>query len=183
MQILKKTIEKISPLNNEWFEKARQRLDSLTKPPGSLGRLEEFAARLVAIREDMSPTLEKKAIFTFAADHGITDEGVSAFPKEVTRQMVFNFLRGGAGINVLGRHAGAEVVVVDIGVAHEFEKADGLLNFKVVNGTRNFCFGPAMTRDEAVRCIETGIEIAEGYARKGCNIHLCLTDLPKGSVV
>ncbi|MDX9715461.1 MAG: nicotinate-nucleotide--dimethylbenzimidazole phosphoribosyltransferase [Dissulfurispiraceae bacterium] len=170
MQILKKTIEKISPLNNEWFEKARQRLDSLTKPPGSLGRLEEFAARLVAIREDMSPTLEKKAIFTFAADHGITDEGVSAFPKEVTRQMVFNFLRGGAGINVLGRHAGAEVVVVDIGVAHEFEKADGLLNFKVVNGTRNFCFGPAMTRDEAVRCIETGIEIAEGYARKGCKI-------------
>ncbi|MCE5312618.1 MAG: nicotinate-nucleotide--dimethylbenzimidazole phosphoribosyltransferase [Nitrospiraceae bacterium] len=170
MNLLTQTLEKISPLSNQWFADAQKRLDNLTKPLGSLGRLEEFAARIVAIREDMSPTLDKKAIFTFAGDHGITDEGVSAFPKEVTQQMVFNFLRGGAGINVLARHAGAEVVVVDVGVAHEFEKADGLLNFKVVNGTKNFAIGPAMTMQEAVKCIETGIEIAQGYAKKGFKI-------------
>ncbi|MBN2654727.1 MAG: nicotinate-nucleotide--dimethylbenzimidazole phosphoribosyltransferase [Nitrospirae bacterium] len=164
------TINKIRPLQKQWFEKAQQRLDNLTKPIRSLGRLEEFAARLVAIKEDASPILDKKAIFTFAGDHGVTDEGVSAFPKEVTQQMVFNFLRGGAGINVLARHAGAEVVVVDVGVAHEFEKAEGLLNFKVVHGTKNFTLGPAMTRDEALKCINAGIEIAKGYARKGCKI-------------
>lgn len=160
----------IHSVNEKFYEKAQRHLDNLTKPPGSLGRLEEFARRLVAITEDTSPILDKKVIFTFAGDHSVTEEGVSAYPKEVTRQMVFNFLRGGAGINVLARHAGAEVVVVDIGVDHDFGDIEGLINMKILKGTRNFTKGPAMTRDEAIRCIEVGIELAEEYAKKGYKI-------------
>ncbi len=168
--MIEKTIKKITPINAELAEKAQKRLDNLTKPQGSLGRLEEFAKRLVAITESTMPELNKKVIFAFAGDHGVTEEGVSAFPKEVTQQMVFNFLRGGAGINVLARHAGADVVVVDIGVDHDFGEIDGLINLKVINGTKNFAKEPAMTRDDAVRCIETGIELANGYAKKGYKI-------------
>ncbi|HBU06233.1 MAG TPA: nicotinate-nucleotide--dimethylbenzimidazole phosphoribosyltransferase, partial [Nitrospiraceae bacterium] len=107
---------------------------------------------------------------TFAGDHGVTEEGVSAFPKEVTQQMVLNFLRGGAGINVLARHAGADVVVVDIGVDHDFGEIEGLINLKVINGTKNLTKEPAMTREEAIKCMETGIELADGYAKKGYKI-------------
>lgn len=161
------TIKKIKDINRQWFEIAQQRLDNLTKPPKSLGRLEEFAAQLVAITEERMPSLDKKAIFTFAADHGVAEEGVSAYPKEVTAQMVFNFLRGGAGINVLARHVGADVIVIDIGVDYEFGSIEGLVGKKVVSGTRNFTKGPAMKRDEARRCIEIGIEIAKTYADQG----------------
>ncbi len=167
MDLIESTAKDIKPVNKEWYEVARKHLDNLTKPPGSLGRLEEFAQRLVAITENKKPVLDKKVIFTFAGDHGIVDEGVSAYPKEVTPQMVFNFLRGGAGINVLARHAGSEIVVVDIGVDHDFGEVEGLMNMKVMKGTRNFAKGPAMTRAEAVRCIESGIELAIGYAKKG----------------
>src|SRR3990167_9243276 len=110
----------ITSLNGKFSEQAQRRLDNLTKPQGSLGRLEEFARRVVAITENLMPELDKKAIFTFAGDHGVADEGVSAFPKEVTTQMVLNFLNGGAGINVLARHAGAEDVVVDMGVVFDW---------------------------------------------------------------
>jgi nicotinate-nucleotide--dimethylbenzimidazole phosphoribosyltransferase len=135
-----------------------------------LGRLEEFARRLVAITENNSPMLDKKVVFTFAGDHGVTAEGVSAYPKEVTPQMVLNFIRGGAGINVLARHAGADVIVVDIGVDYDFGEIPNLLGMKVVRGTRNFAHGPAMTRDEAVKCLEVGITLAKGYAKKGYRI-------------
>ncbi len=170
MELIKETIKKISPVNESFYEIAQKRLDNLTKPPGSLGRLEEFARRVVAIREDTNPVLDRKVIFTFAGDHGVTVEGVSAYPKEVTPQMVFNFLRGGAGINVLARHAGAEVVVIDIGVDHDFGDIEGLVKMKVVKGTKNFTKGPAMTRDEAIRCIEAGIRLATVYANKGYKI-------------
>ncbi|MCL4457110.1 MAG: nicotinate-nucleotide--dimethylbenzimidazole phosphoribosyltransferase [Nitrospirae bacterium] len=170
MDLLSKTLKNIKPVDGEWYESAQKHLDNLTKPVGSLGRLEEFARRLVAIAANNSPLLDKKVIFTFAGDHGVTEEGVSAFPKEVTPQMVLNFLRGGAGINVLARHAGAEVIVVDIGVDHDFGEVDGLVKMKVVKGTKNFAKGPAMTKDEALKCIETGIELAEGYAKKGYKI-------------
>src|SRR4030067_2031294 len=113
-------LREIPAINEKFYETAQKRLDNLTKPQGSLGRLEEFAKKLVAITENPMPELNKKAIFTFAGDHGVADEGVSAFPKEVTTQMIFNFLNGGAGINVLAKHAGAEVVVVDLGVDHDF---------------------------------------------------------------
>jgi len=145
-----------------------QRLDSLTKPSGSLGRLEEFAKRIVAITGNpMPPLFRRKAIFVFAGDHGVVDEGVSLFPKEVTVQMVHNFLGGGAGINVLARHAGADVVVVDMGVDQDFEDDPGLIRKKVVRGTKNMRKGPAMTRGEAGQTIDVGIALAREYADKG----------------
>ncbi len=173
---MQETIRMIRPVKAEFAEKAQMRLDNLTKPLGSLGRLEEFAKRLVAITEDSMPVLDRKVVFTFAGDHGVSDEGVSAYPREVTRQMVLNFINGGAGINVLARHAGAEVVVVDIGVDFDFttlaevRHAVPLRIEKVVRGTRNMRRGPAMSRQEAERCIETGIRLAEEYAGKGYKI-------------
>lgn len=159
---------KIEPVRSDLFAKASLRLDGLTKPQGSLGRLEEFARSLVVLTgEDMPQLPSKKAIFTFAGDHGVVDEGVSLYPKEVTVQMVYNFLKGGAAINVLSRHAGADEIVVDIGVDYEFGDEKNLLSRKVVKGTGNMRKGPAMTREEAQRCIDTGIELALEYADKG----------------
>jgi nicotinate-nucleotide--dimethylbenzimidazole phosphoribosyltransferase len=170
----------ITSVNSKFIEQAQKRLDNLTKPQGSLGRLEEFARQIVSITENSMPALDKKVVFTFAGDHGVADEGVSAFPKAVTPQMVLNFLSGGAGINVLARHAGAEVVVVDIGVDYDFAVAGfnpapaglgGLfISRKIVSGTGNIRKGAAMTRDEAVKCIEVGIEMANGYAKRGYKI-------------
>ncbi|HWT79913.1 MAG TPA: nicotinate-nucleotide--dimethylbenzimidazole phosphoribosyltransferase, partial [Candidatus Methylomirabilis sp.] len=131
------SIASLSTLSSEWQGRAVARLNSLTKPRGSLGRLEDVAARLVAIRETERPRFAKKVIFTLAADHGVTDEGVSAYPRAVTRQMVLNFLAGGAAINVLSRHGGIEVVVVDIGVDGDLGEVGGLVRAKVRHGTRN----------------------------------------------
>ncbi len=165
-------IDRITSTNGKFAEEAQLRLDNLTKPQGSLGRLEEFAKQLVAITEQEMPELGRKVIFTFAGDHGVADEGVSAFPKEVTAQMVLNFVNGGAGINVLARHAGAEVVAVDIGVDHDFGALSnkGFVSSKVVSGTKNMRKGPAMTREEAVKCIKVGIGLATDYAEKGFKI-------------
>ncbi len=170
MELLASTVEKIGPLNEEFAEAAKKHLDNLTKPVGSLGRLEAFAQQITLITENKSSFLDKKVIFTFAGDHGVTAEGVSAFPKEVTQQMVLNILRGGAAINVLARHAGAEVVMVDIGVDHDFNDIEALVSMKVMHGTKNLRVGPAMTREEAVRCIDVGILLANGYAAKGYKI-------------
>jgi len=172
------TIRKIESVRPAFFERAQKRLDNLTKPPGSLGRLEDLAMQLVAITEKIMPIINRKVIFTFAGDHGVTEEGVSAYPKEVTPQMVFNFIRGGAGINVLARHAGAEVVVVDVGVDYDFNtppvpplsrggEGGVFVSRKVVRGTRNMAKGPAMTKDEAQQCIQVGIDLASEYAQKG----------------
>ncbi len=174
-------ISTITNTNGKFAEQAQQRLDNLTKPQGSLGRLEEFAKQLVAITENKMPSLDKKVVFTFAGDHGVAEEGVSAFPKEVTPQMVLNFINGGAGINVLARHAGEEVVVVDIGVDYDFGNnplsppfskggLGGFISKKVVSGTKNMRKGPAMTREEAVKCIQVGIELATEYAKRGYKI-------------
>ena len=161
---------KVAAVKDSLASEAQKHLNNLTKPPGSLGRLEEFAKRIVAITGERMPVLDKKVIFTFAGDHGITEEGVSAYPKEVTPQMVFNFLRGGAGINVLARQAGAEVVVVDIGVDYDFANAAGLVSRKVVHGTANMTKGPAMTRQQAEQCMQVGIDLASEYANKGYHI-------------
>jgi len=165
---LNAALDLIKPVDAGKMAEVQNRIDGQTKPPGSLGRLEEFARRFVAItgRED----IRRKAVFTFAADHGVAAEGVSAFPQEVTRQMVLNFLAGGAGINALARHAGAEVVVVDMGVDADFETLPGLLAKKVGRGTRNFARGPAMSRDEAVQCLETGIELAGSCQESGIDL-------------
>ena len=167
MSTIKETAARIREIDTSWHERAQARLDILTKPQGSLGRLEEFARRLAGIYQSDMPELPRKIIFTFAGDHGIAASGVSAFPKEVTPQMVFNFIRGGAGINVLARQAGAEVAVVDVGVDYDFGNAEGMHHMKVVRGTGNMLEGPAMTPEEAVRCIEVGIELATEYKKKG----------------
>ncbi len=165
-------LQSIENTNGKFAEQAQARLDNLTKPQGSLGRLEEFAKQLVAIAENEMPEIDKKVVFTFAGDHGVAEAGVSAFPKEVTPQMVLNFVNGGAGINVLAKHAGADVVVVDIGVDYDFGdlRGNGFVSRKVVRGTRNMQKGPAMTREEAEKCIQVGIDLANEYAKKGYRI-------------
>src|SRR5215470_14830282 len=140
----------------DWTAIAKARLDSLTKPFGSLGRLEELAARMVCITEQERPSCANKTVYVFAADHGVTEEGVSAYPKEVTQQMVGNFLNGGAAINVLARCAGAEVVVVDVGVEGEFPSHAGLIEKKVRRGTGNMALGAAMTEAEMNAALEVG---------------------------
>ena len=170
MVLLEKTIKKIGGLDYKLMEKTQERLNNLTKPKASLGRLEELAKLIVGITGKENPQLKDKVIFTLVADHGVTEEKISAYPKEVTAQMVYNFLRGGAGINVLARHAGARVVVVDMGVACDLEPHPELLIKKVNYGTKNMTKGPAMTREEAIKSIETGIEIFEKEFGKGISI-------------
>lgn len=158
---MEETIAQIKPLDEEAMRQAQERQNSLTKPQGSLGVLEELSIRAAGIQGTAEPKIERKVIFTMAGDHGVADEGVSAYPKEVTPQMVYNFIAGGAGINVLARHVGAEVIVVDMGVAHTFEPNPLLVDGKVAMGTKNITKGPAMTQDEAIRAIETGIDVFE----------------------
>lgn len=160
MNVLAETLAAIQPVDPLLLEKAQEKLDNKTKPLGSLGRLEEFARRFAAISGTLEPDTTKKIIYTFAGDHGVTEEGVSAFPREVTSQMVFNFLSGGAGVNVLARHCGIEVRVVDVGVDNEFGHLSGLIRKKVARGTRNFTKGPAMERGETLAAIKVGIELA-----------------------
>ena len=138
----------------------RRRL-TLTKPPGSLGRLEEIGNRLAAIQRTPTPNVNRKRIYVVAADHGVTAEGVSAYPREVTAQMVDNFLAGGAAINVLARHGDIEVRIVDAGVDADLASHPGLIDVKNMRGTANFARGPAMTRDEAERLITAGIDLAQ----------------------
>jgi nicotinate-nucleotide--dimethylbenzimidazole phosphoribosyltransferase len=160
MNVLAETLAAIQPVDPLLLEKAQEKLDNKTKPLGSLGRLEEFARRFAAISGNLEPDTTKKIIYTFAGDHGVTEEGISAFPREVTSQMVLNFLSGGAGVNVLARHCGIEVRVVDVGVDSEFGHLPGLIRKKVARGTRNFTKGPAMERGEALAAIKVGIELA-----------------------
>ncbi|MDP2728657.1 MAG: nicotinate-nucleotide--dimethylbenzimidazole phosphoribosyltransferase [Dehalococcoidia bacterium] len=167
---LEDTIKRIGPLNEGAMAAARARQDTLTKPLGSLGRLEELSIQLAGITGQARPLIRHKAIIVMAGDHGVVAEGVSAYPQEVTPQMVYNFLRGGAGINVLARHAGSRVVVVDMGVACELEPHQALVNRKVAPGTRNMALGPAMTRGEARQAVEAGIEVLEAEATKGLDI-------------
>ncbi|MBI2487774.1 MAG: nicotinate-nucleotide--dimethylbenzimidazole phosphoribosyltransferase [Deltaproteobacteria bacterium] len=169
MSLLHRTIESIKPLNKEYIAYASERLDNLTKPKGSLGKLEEFARQVVAITENKKPSLDKKAVFVLAGDHGVVEEGVSAYPREVTREMVYNFLRGGAGINALARHAGADVFIVDMGVDWYFEKTEGLITRKIKAGTKNLAKEPAMTNGEAIRSIEAGIGLAKEAVERGYN--------------
>lgn len=158
---LETVVEKIKPVDRALLEPAQLRLDNLTKPRGSLGRLEDFASRVVAITGKENPDLSRKVILTMAGDHGVTEENVSAYPQAVTAQMIYNFLSGGAAINVLARHVGAKVIIVDMGVAAELKPHPDLVSKKVSPGTRNFARGPAMTREEAIRSLEAGIEVVE----------------------
>lgn len=170
MATLNETVKSISPLDKSLTEAIQAHLDDLTKPPGSLGRLEELAMRYCLIRGTSTPTILKKKIFCFAGDHGVADEGVSAFPKEVTPQMVMNMISGGAAINALTRHANIELEVVDIGVAAPFEESVGLRREKVKSGTDNMAIGPAMSVAEATQALEVGIRLAQEAADDGVDL-------------
>ena len=167
---LQDAINAIEPVDEACGRRAQAHLDRLTKPVGSLGRLEELAARYVAMTRDEAPKPPRAAIFTLAADHGVAVEGVSAYPSAVTAQMVVNFLRGGAAVNVLAAHAHADVRVVDIGVAHEFGPVAGLIAKKVALGTRNFLVEPAMSRAQAEAALAVGVELADSASREGIGV-------------
>lgn len=154
-------IQNIKPINFELMKRAQEKLDNLTKPQGSLGRLEDFACQIVGISGTLFPRIKRKVIFVMAGDHGVAQKRVSAFPQEVTFQMVYNFIRGGAGINVLARHIGAKIIVVDIGVANDFPLDKGIIVKKIAYGTRNIAQGPAMSKEETERAIIAGIEVFE----------------------
>lgn len=170
MELLQKVIAGIEKIDNSLAAATQKRLDNLTKPPGSLGRLEELAKQIVEITRIEKPALKNKVIFTFAADHGIAEEGVSAYPQAVTAQMVYNFINGGAGINVLTRHIGARVVVADLGIAADLKPHKNLVIKKVALATRNIVKGPAMSKGEALKAIQNGIDIFLNELPKGMDI-------------
>jgi len=170
MERIKKITANISGIDPVIIRKTQERLDNLTKPLGSLGRLEDLAKQICGITGKETPPLRNKVIFTLASDHGVTEEGVSAYPKEVTAQMVYNFLSGSAGINVLAKHVGARVVVVDMGVSSDLKPDKRLVIKKINYGTKNMAKGPAMTRDEAVKAVCAGIEIFEDEVKFGVDI-------------
>ncbi|VAX19022.1 Nicotinate-nucleotide--dimethylbenzimidazole phosphoribosyltransferase [hydrothermal vent metagenome] len=160
MSLLEKTILGISGQNEQAREKARERLSKLTMPHWALGRLMDLSVDLAGMTGSITPAVKRKTVVVFAGDHGVTAEGVSQYPSEVTPQMVQNFLAGGAGVNAMAQVSGTRVVVVDIGVDYDFDGANGLFIKKIARGTKNMVAGPAMTRDEAMRSIEAGIEMA-----------------------
>jgi len=163
MKLLEQTIRRIAPQDERLRAEAKARLEQLTMPYWALGRLMDLAVDLAGITQSMKPPIERRAVVTMAADHGVTQEGVSKYPPEVTCQMVRNFANQGAGINALARVAGSYVVVVDMGVAGDLSELVGtgrVISKKIAPGTQNLAIGPAMSSEEAVRSIEAGIEIA-----------------------
>jgi nicotinate-nucleotide--dimethylbenzimidazole phosphoribosyltransferase len=159
----------IQPLDEQVVALAKERQLQLTKPTGSLGRLEEIAVQMAGITRNVQPVIRRKAVVVIAADHGVAVEGVSAYPAAVTPQMVLNFVHGGAAINALARQANAEVVVVDIGVAAELSHPQ-ILSYKVAYGTANMLYGPAMTREQALQALEIGIDVCESLLTQGIDL-------------
>jgi nicotinate-nucleotide--dimethylbenzimidazole phosphoribosyltransferase len=159
MKRIEDYLSMVNPADGSAAEEVQRRLDLQTKPPGSLGMLERLCTQVAAAQWTSAPKCERRVIFTMAADHGVTEEGVSAYPQSVTAQMVMNFVKGGAAVNVLARQGGCAVVVVDMGVARDLD-FPGYVHRKIAHGTANFTRGPAMSREQAERAIVTGIELA-----------------------
>lgn len=167
MKLLQRTLNQIGDMDYKACQEAQRRLDNLTKPPGSLGVLESIAVQLAGIQGNPMPKLGKKVVMVMAADHGVAVEGVSAFPQEVTRQMVINFLNHGAAVNVLAQQAGARVVVTDVGIAGDALSHPDLHTRRIRPGTRNMAKEAAMTKAEAVAAVETGIEMVSREIETG----------------
>ncbi|EXI75623.1 MAG TPA: nicotinate-nucleotide--dimethylbenzimidazole phosphoribosyltransferase [Candidatus Accumulibacter phosphatis] len=159
------TIEPITPVPG-----LQARIDGKTKPPGSLGELERLALQIGMIQQSLTPRLEQPQMLVFAGDHGAALAGVSAYPQEVTWQMVMNFLAGGAAINVFARHNGLQLQVVDAGVAHDFGARSGLIDAKIAFGTRNYLVQPAMTREQRDQALGRGAAIVDRLADQGCRV-------------
>jgi len=168
--LVERTVRSIEPPDASIRALADARQARLTKPPGSLGFLEEIAARVAAIQRSLSPRVDARTVAVFAADHGVTAEGVSPYPSEVTAQMVANFLAGGGAINAIARTISADVIVVDAGVRSSIEPAPGLLIRKIANGTRNFARERAMTEDQALAAVAVGMEVASKAAASGAEV-------------
>jgi len=167
------TIKEIAPLDETAMAAARARQDQLTKPLGSLGRLEELSIQLAGIFGEATPVIRKKTVILAAGDHGVVAEGVSAYPQDVTPAMVMNFLGGGAAINVLSSHAGAGIIILDAGVAADLPEHPSLRSVKIGRGTGNIAVGPAMSREQAIQCLETGIETAREQIAAGSDLLAC----------
>jgi len=173
---LLETITQIARVEQSWMAQARERQNHLTKPPGSLGKLEEIACRMAAIQQTLSPSVDRKRIVVFAADHGVAEEGVSPYPAEVTAQMVTNFLRGGAAINTFARTARADLVIVDAGVKSAIPaieisgKQNQFIQRPIRKGSRNFIKESALTPDETASAIRLGHEVAADA--KGAGVKL-----------
>ena len=170
MELLQQTIRRIEGLDQEMVATAQTRVDSLIKPPKSLGKLEDLAVQLAGITGKLYPDIDQKAIIVMAADHGVYDEGISSNPQEVTFGQTLSFPKGLTGVCAIGRVSGAKIVAVDIGVKGEIPSDAGVLIRKIKNGTDNIAKGPAMTRAEAIRAIEVGIEIANEEIKNGVNL-------------
>ncbi len=162
-------LDRITGLDEDMMEKAQSRLDSLTKPPGSLGKLEEIAKRLAGITKSLDISLDKRELLLFAADHGVVQEGVSAFPQAVTKLMVLNFLQGGAAINVFSKLCNTKIRLFDIGMVEDVEHEE-LHKVKIRRGTANFCEGPAMTVKEAEQAMEVGMYAVEQAKARGIQL-------------
>lgn len=168
--ILDKTLGLIVPLDRKAMAGARERQEMLTKPQGSLGRMEAISIQLAGIQARPAPRILEKAVIVMAGDHGIVEEKFHNWPQEVTAQMVANFLQGGAAINVLSRHVAARVVVVDMGVASSLGPDPRLVSRKIGPGTRNMAAGPAMTRSQAIEAVEAGVEIVTDEIKRGVDL-------------
>lgn len=166
MSNLQAIIRVIEPIHSDVVKQANDHLNQLTKPQGSLGKLEDIARQVAGITGEVKPLFDKKAVIVMAGDHGVCEEGISAFPAEVTPQMVLNFLHGGAAVNVLARHAGADVICVDMGVNADLEHPS-LVSRKVRKGSRNMAREAALTLDETVQAIEAGAWLVDDLAQKG----------------
>jgi len=170
MRELEEARSRIAAIDDAVAAEAQRLLDAKTKPRRSLGRLEEIACRFAAARGTPRPPLPDKAIVVMGADHGVAARGVSAYPQEVTRQMLLNFARGGAAISVLARHVGARVVVVDMGIVEPLPEAREIVSRRIGPGTRDLSAGPAMSREQAVAALEAGIAIAAGRVAEGVTL-------------
>ncbi|MAG14554.1 MAG: nicotinate-nucleotide--dimethylbenzimidazole phosphoribosyltransferase [Dehalococcoidales bacterium] len=170
MNRLADIIKMIKPLDEKAMSQAQSRQDTLTKPPGSLGRLEELSVQLAGIQGKVMPQVKDKVIIIMAGDHGVVAEKIGNWPQTITAQMVANFLRGGAGINVLARQIGTRITVVDMGVASNLKQDPCLLSRKISPGTWNMALGPAMTLEQAVRAVETGIEVMTAEVTRDLDI-------------
>ncbi len=168
--MLEQTINAVQPLDKEAMAAAKKRQAQLTKPAGALGRLETLSIQVAGITGRIDPPLTERAVIVAAGDHGVTAEGVSAFPAEVTPQMVFNFINGGAAINVLARQGGARVTVLDAGVAADLPDHPNLIKSKVASGTQNLARGAAMTREQAIQSIEIGIAAVNREIERGLHL-------------
>lgn len=160
----------IAPLDDTLTTALQRKIDGKTKPPGALGRLEALALHLGRVQQRLAPQLVDPRVYVFAGDHGLALEGVSAYPQDVTWQMVMNFLAGGAAVNALASAAGMAVRVVDAGVAHTFATAPGLVDAKIARGTRSSLHEPAMAPDQAATALRAGVALMQAAADEGCTV-------------